>query len=438
MFRYSSKCNLLIANRTQYFLREVWSMQTKDASSADPAMAAVKEPAVPSSSPSLTVPNLLRKLKQLRDQSVLLSQTCLSSDSAVATSLKFASPVSVHSCPPRLVAVSKYQSTPAIVGLYEQGQRRFGENYVQELIDKASQLPSNICWHFIGHLQSNKCGQLVSSVRNLHVVESLDSCKLANKLQRACEENGRILQTDNIHDQEGDTQLREQGNRQTIDKRQDEEYQSSGVTESSTVVRPGDPRMLEVMVQVNVTGEETKSGIRLKTLDGGVGGTNQEKQTVFVFASEQTEEEGGAARSVYLEYSEVLELVRHVILKCPNLIFRGFMTIGDPSGTEQTEVAFRKLSALRDNITRDLKRQDLLVKCKPIIPQIDIEGAIEKEPTATRAADNGDEEAMKNKNDVYLEMSMGMSQDLAVAIRCGTTEVRVGTALFGARQAKKK
>ena len=55
-----------------------------------------------------------------------------------------------------LVAVSKTNPVAAIKELYELGHRDFGENYVQELVEKQEQLPGDIRWHFIGHLQSNK------------------------------------------------------------------------------------------------------------------------------------------------------------------------------------------------------------------------------------------------------------------------------------------
>ncbi|NCU06090.1 MAG: YggS family pyridoxal phosphate-dependent enzyme, partial [Chitinophagaceae bacterium] len=55
-----------------------------------------------------------------------------------------------------LVAVSKTKPVEDILALYKMGQRDFGENYVQELADKQAQLPKDIRWHFIGHLQTNK------------------------------------------------------------------------------------------------------------------------------------------------------------------------------------------------------------------------------------------------------------------------------------------
>lgn len=65
-------------------------------------------------------------------------------------------------------------------------QRLFGENYAKELIEKSPQLPQDIEWHFIGHLQSNKCKALLKAVPNLAMIESVDSLKLAQELQKAC------------------------------------------------------------------------------------------------------------------------------------------------------------------------------------------------------------------------------------------------------------
>lgn len=86
----------------------------------------------------------------------------------------------------RLVAVSKTKPVEAIKALYDAGYRHFGENYFQELLDKAPQLPVDIKWHFIGHLQSSKSNRLVREVGNLYMLETIDSEKLANKLQNAC------------------------------------------------------------------------------------------------------------------------------------------------------------------------------------------------------------------------------------------------------------
>lgn len=82
---------------------------------------------------------------------------------------------------PNLVAVSKYKPAEDIRTLYDLGQRHFGENYVQELQEKAKQLPADICWHFIGHLQSGKA-KIVREIPNLTVVETVDSESKATKL----------------------------------------------------------------------------------------------------------------------------------------------------------------------------------------------------------------------------------------------------------------
>ena len=85
-----------------------------------------------------------------------------------------------------LVAVSKTKPKETIEALYNIGQRHFGENYFQELLEKAASLPSDIIWHFIGHLQSAKASKLVREVPNLYIVETVDSLKLALKLNAAC------------------------------------------------------------------------------------------------------------------------------------------------------------------------------------------------------------------------------------------------------------
>jgi pyridoxal phosphate enzyme (YggS family) len=90
-----------------------------------------------------------------------------------------------------LIPVSKTKPASDIATLYAAGYRDFGESYVQELIEKVSILPSDIQWHFIGHLQSGKASKLVREVPNLAVVQTVDSLKLASKLSNACETAGR-------------------------------------------------------------------------------------------------------------------------------------------------------------------------------------------------------------------------------------------------------
>ena len=70
--------------------------------------------------------------------------------------------------------------------------RHFGENYVQELVDKSKELPDDIAWHFIGPLQSNKA-KLLLSVPNLEIIESVHSVKLAQILDKQCAAQSRKL-----------------------------------------------------------------------------------------------------------------------------------------------------------------------------------------------------------------------------------------------------
>ena len=65
----------------------------------------------------------------------------------------------------KLVAVSKTKPNEAILKCYEKGQRIFGENYIQELIEKQKSLPKDIEWHFIGHLQSKKVKMIVLEIK---------------------------------------------------------------------------------------------------------------------------------------------------------------------------------------------------------------------------------------------------------------------------------
>ncbi|KAG0558544.1 hypothetical protein M758_10G033600 [Ceratodon purpureus] len=203
----------------------------------------------------------------------------------------------------RVVAVSKTKPVAMVQEVYDAGHRHFGENYVQEIIDKAPQMPEDVKWHFIGHLQSNKAKALVSGVPNLYMVEGVDSQKVANFLDRAVSGLGR--------------------------------------------------QPLKVLVQVNTSGEESKSGV---------------------------------------EPSECLELAKHVKRECPNLHFSGLMTIGMLDYTSTPE-NFKALTSCRE------------VVCKGL--DIPVEEC---------------------------ELSMGMSGDFELAIEMGSTNVRVGSTIFGARE----
>lgn len=89
-----------------------------------------------------------------------------------------------------LVAVSKTKPVADIQALYDLGQHDFGENYVQELVEKQTQLPSGIRWHFIGHLQSNKVKYIAPFV---HLVHGVDSYKLLLEINKQAKKCGRVI-----------------------------------------------------------------------------------------------------------------------------------------------------------------------------------------------------------------------------------------------------
>jgi pyridoxal phosphate enzyme (YggS family) len=209
--------------------------------------------------------------------------------------------------PPRVVAVSKTKPVSDILAAYDAGHRHFGENYVQEVLEKSPQLPGDIRWHFIGHLQSNKAKALVENVPSLSCVESVDSEKLASRLNSAVEAAGR--------------------------------------------------GHLDVFVQVNTSGEDSKYGVNPP---------------------------------------DVLKLCTHVVENCPRLKLKGLMTIGMPDYTSRPE-NFTTLVHCRDEVS----------------------------------------EALRLPRD-SLELSMGMSQDFVAAIEMGSTNIRVGSTIFGARTQHEK
>jgi pyridoxal phosphate enzyme (YggS family) len=89
-----------------------------------------------------------------------------------------------------LVAVSKIKPAKVINDLYQLGQKDFGENYVQELVDKQSVLPKDIQWHFIGHLQTNKVKYIAPFV---HLIHGVDSLKLIKEINKQGEKNNRVI-----------------------------------------------------------------------------------------------------------------------------------------------------------------------------------------------------------------------------------------------------
>lgn len=89
-----------------------------------------------------------------------------------------------------LVAVSKIKPASDIRELYDLGQRDFGENYVQELVQKQSELPADIQWHFIGHLQRNKVKYIAPFV---HLIHGIDSIKLLEEVNKEGKKNNRVI-----------------------------------------------------------------------------------------------------------------------------------------------------------------------------------------------------------------------------------------------------
>lgn len=90
-----------------------------------------------------------------------------------------------------LVAVSKTKSEEDILKAYNLGIKDFGENYVQELIKKMDNLPKDIKWHMIGHLQTNKVKDIIK--RNIYLIESVDSIKLVNTINKEAIKNNKII-----------------------------------------------------------------------------------------------------------------------------------------------------------------------------------------------------------------------------------------------------
>lgn len=89
-----------------------------------------------------------------------------------------------------LVAVSKKKPVSDIQELYDAGERNFGENYVQELAEKQPQLPEDIQWHYIGHLQTNKVKYIASFV---HLVHAVHSFKLLKEINKQAAKHERVI-----------------------------------------------------------------------------------------------------------------------------------------------------------------------------------------------------------------------------------------------------
>jgi len=218
-----------------------------------------------------------------------------------------------------LMAVSKTVEPARIREAYDAGHRLFGENRVQEFAKKHSALRNlpGAEWHMIGHLQSNKASK---AAELFGAIDSVDSARLAERLNAAAQSAGKKLQ---------------------------------------------------FLIEVNTGGEEAKSGV----------------EPVFKFVAL-------AKSGPLVGASSELGMLVFTAKRYPALEIRGLMTVPPfPQDPEGARPYFRKLRELRDQI------------------------------------------AAQNIPGVSLDvLSMGMSHDFEVAIEEGSTCVRIGTAIFGARQ----
>ncbi|TFK27936.1 proline synthetase associated protein [Coprinopsis marcescibilis] len=233
---------------------------------------------------------------------------------------------------PTLVAVSKYKPAGDIMACYELGHRDFGENYVQELEEKARILPTDIRWHFIGTLQSNKA-KILASIPNLYSLQTLGSTKAASALNKA--------------------------------------------------VSSDRPTPLRVLLQINTSGEDSKSGLPPLGSSEDVSG------------------------------SEVAKLATYVIKECPRLRLEGLMTIGSLELSIHASETEKNADFETLKQTRDILKAYL---CSTLG-----EGS---------ASQWGQERTGR------LLLSMGMSSDFETALKAGGDIVRVGTGIFGTRPKK--
>ncbi len=89
-----------------------------------------------------------------------------------------------------LIAVSKGQSIAAIEAIYQQGVHHFGENYLQEALDKIQHLSQDIVWHYLGRIQTKKISEIVEHFSSIH---SLDSLEHAKKINAVCQKFGKTI-----------------------------------------------------------------------------------------------------------------------------------------------------------------------------------------------------------------------------------------------------
>ncbi|KAL8993070.1 MAG: hypothetical protein Q9169_006625 [Polycauliona sp. 2 TL-2023] len=214
---------------------------------------------------------------------------------------------STRTHPPRLVCVSKLKPASDILALHSppSSHLHFGENYYQELLEKAEILPKGIRWHFIGALQTNKCRVLAERVAGLWCVESVDSGKKAGELDKG---RGRLW--DRLREEE-----------RGKDKDGEGEGEGKG---GSGAGKEGDgdggKERLRVFVQVNTSGEPEKSGVPPE---------------------------------------ETAALCQHIISNCERLRLQGLMTIGAIARSRGLEPGkenedFICLKEVRDKVEKEL------------------------------------------------------------------------------------
>ncbi|XP_029362296.1 pyridoxal phosphate homeostasis protein isoform X1 [Echeneis naucrates] len=250
-------------------------------------------------------------------------------------------PKTLPAVTPRLVAVSKTKPPEMVIEAYRQGQRNFGENYVNELVDKASDpliLEScpDIKWHFIGHLQKNNVNKLLG-VPNLFLIETVDSVKLAEK-----------------------------------------------VNSSWQRLRGESMQRLNVMVQINTSGEKSELSLLNRLSTNAHTLSVGQKFCVMSVVGKHG-----------LPPEETVNTVKHIVSQCSALHFSGLMTIGRYGYNLSLgpNPDFEMLLSRRQEVCDSL--------------QLPVE---------------------------EVELSMGMSTDFEHAIEVGSTNVRVGSIIFGNRE----
>ena len=238
----------------------------------------------------------------------------------------------------RLVAVSKFHPVPQLLEAYAMGQRAFGENRPQELAAKAVQMPPDVEWHFIGHLQTNKLKLVLPYAR---IVESVDSVHLLDAIQDWAARNDRVVR---------------------------------------------------VLLEVHIGAEETKQGFTpeevLDVLTGEVLPLRE-----FALRAHPTIPSGRSPRYRTAGVTSLRGSTSPSGPLHPNLIICGLMGMASHTDDEGTVAAdFARIKSLFD-------------RCRAEFPELA----------------------------EFTELSIGMSDDWRIALRHGSTEVRIGTAIFGPR-----